>query len=171
MRCRFELDLLVNERYAQWHHLRLGDQRNDHGAFNGRNLLGFDPAAVLREQARLGAGFSLVRFLQAQPELCRVTVRVPGLAWARRYPQLVQRNPVAEREGVAGHELALTFNGLPVRIIPRAASELRSAAKVALLSVNEAEWGRRPCGKLVFKRGQSWTLLARGQELLDLLTY
>jgi hypothetical protein len=44
-------------------------------------------------------------------------------------------------------------------------------SKVALLSVNEAERDRQPCGRLVFKRGQVWTLLAHGQDLLDLLTY
>ena len=169
--CHFELDLVVNDRYARWHKDRLEGQRNDHGNFNGRNLMGFDPAAVLREQAKLGAAFSLVRYLQSQPEMCRVMVRGKSLGWARRYPQFVQRNPVAEREGIAGYELSLTFNGMPVRVIPRAASEMRSSAKVTLLSVNEAERERRPCGKLVFKRGQVWTLLAHGQDLLDLLTY
>ena len=169
--CHFELDLVASERYAAWHASRLPDQRNDHGNFNGYNLIGFDPAAVFHEQARLGAKFSLVRFLQGQPEMFRVAVRVPTLPWVRRYAALVQPNPVAQREGVAGYELALTFNGLPVRIIPRAASELKSPAKVKLLSVNEAEWSGHPCAKLVFKRGQAWTLLPRGQQLLDLLTY
>ena len=169
--CHFELDLVTNDRYATWHKLRLPEQRNDHGNFNGYNLIGFDPAAVLREQARRGTNFSLVRFLQSQPEMFRVAVRGPSLPWARRYAALVQSNPVAQREGVAGYELSLTFNGLPVRIIPRAASELKSAAKVTLLSVNETEWSGHPCAKLVFKRGQAWMLLPRGQQLLDLLTY
>jgi hypothetical protein len=42
---------------------------------------------------------------------------------------------------------------------------------VTLLGVNAAEWQAKPCGKLVFKRGQLWTLLPRAEELLDLLTY
>lgn len=167
----FEVNLVVNERYATWHKARLKDQRNDHGNFNGQNLLGLDPAAIFREQARLGAKFSLVRFIQDQPELCRVLVRDTQVPWVRRYPQLLRRNPVADREGVAGYELSLTFNGLPVRVTPRAASELNGAAKVRLLDVNEPEWRAKPCGKLVFKRGQAWTLLPNGDELLDLLTY
>ena len=101
----------------------------------------------------------------------RVAVRGPNFPWARRYAALVQPNPVAQREGIAGYELSLTFNGLPVRIIPRVASELKSPAKVTLLSVNDSEWNSHPCAKLVFKRGQAWTLLPRGQQLLDLLTY
>jgi peptidoglycan LD-endopeptidase LytH len=169
--CHFELDLAASDRYAAWHRSRLPEQRNDHGNFNGFNLIGFDPAAVLREQARLGAGFSLVRFLQSRPEMFRVALRGGNFPWARRYPALVQGNPVAQREGIAGYEVAFTFNGLPIRIVPRAASELKSPAKVTLLSVNEAEWNEHHCARLIFKRGQAWTLLAHGQQILDLLTY
>lgn len=167
----FEIDLVINERYAVWHKAHLKGLRNDHGNFNGRNLLGLDPAAILREQARLGKAFSLVRFLQEQPELCRVTVRDTQFPWLKRYAALVKRNPLAEREGIAGYELSLTFNGVPARIMPRAASELKGLGKVNLVSVNHEVWQANPCGKLVFKRGQLWTLLPRGEELVDLLTY
>ena len=169
--CHFELDLLGTDHYVQWHQARLPEQRNDHGVFNGFNLFGIDPAQILREQARLGPNFSLVRYLQAQPELCRVAVRVKSFPFLHRYAPLVIRNPVAEREGIAGYELGLSFNGLPLRIIPRAASELKSPAKVVLLSVNETEQKSRPCGKLVLKRGKMWTLLNHGQQLIDQLTY
>lgn len=167
----FEINLVVNDRYAAWHNVRLKGMRNDHGNFNGRNLLGLDPEAIFREQARLGAQFRLVNYLRSQPVLATVTVRGAKLLWARRYPQLVEPNPVADREGVAGYELRLAFNGLPVRVIPRAARELPGAGKTRLLEVNAAEYARRPCGKLVFKRGQVWTLLPRAEDLLDLLTY
>jgi murein DD-endopeptidase MepM/ murein hydrolase activator NlpD len=167
----FEIDLVVNERYAVWHRDRLKGGQNDHGNFNGRNLLGLNPVEIFREQARLGKAFSLVRYLQERPELCRITVRDTQFPWVKRYAALVKRNPVAEREGIAGYELSLTFNGIPVRITPRAASELKGTDKVRLLDVNRAEWQAKPCGKLVFRRGQLWTLLPHGEELLDLLTY
>ena len=161
----------ANGRYAAWHASTLKGVRNDHGNFNGRNLLGIDPAAIFREQVRLGAGFRLVQFLQAQPVLARVAVRGAQPAWVRRYPQLVVRNPVAEREGIAGYEFSLAFNGLPSRITPRSARELPGNVKLQLLDVNAAELAQHPCGKMVFKRGHVWTLLPKGQELVDLLTY
>jgi len=167
----FEIDLVINERYAVWHKARLKETRNDHGNFNGRNLLGLNPAEIFREQARLGKAFSLVRYLQERPELCRITVRDTRFPWLKRYAALVKRNPVAEREGIAGYELSLTFNGVPVRIIPRSASELKGTGKVNLVSVNPEVSQANPCGKFVFKRGQVWTLLPRGEELVDLLTY
>ncbi len=167
----FEIDLVANGRYAAWHASNLKGMRNDHGNFNGRNLLGIDPAAIFREQARLGAGFRLIQFLQSRPVLAGVAVRGGQPPWVRRYPQLLTRNPVAERDGVAGYEFALAFNGLPVRITPRSARELTGTGKIQVLEVNPAELAEHPCGKMVFKRGQVWTLLPKAQELLDLLTY
>jgi len=169
--CHFEFDLLLNERFAQWHAARKDGERNDHGNFNGHNLAGFDPAPILREAATHGGLIDFAAHLQSRPEMFRVALRVRSLSILRRCPRLLQRNPVADREGIAGYEVACSFNGVPLRIIPRAASELKSPAKVTLLGVNEAEWRSHPCAKLVFKRGQSWTLLAHGQELVDLLTY
>jgi hypothetical protein len=37
--------------------------------------------------------------------------------------------------------------------------------------VNPKTLEQFPCGKLVFKRGQLWTLTAKGQQQLELLTY
>ena len=80
-------------------------------------------------------------------------------------------NPRAEREGVAGYELALNFIGIPFEVIPRAASELRGTARYQLLSVNETEQKRRGCRKLVLRRGQRWELAPNGLRLLNLLTH
>jgi hypothetical protein len=126
---------------------------------------------LFREQARLGANFSLAQFIQGRPVMARVAVFDTSIPWVKRYPQLIQRNPIAEREGVAGYELGLTFNGLPARVLPRSASELKSNAKVRILDVNLSEWQRHPCGKLVVRQGATWTLLPHGQELIDLLTF
>lgn len=167
----FEINLVVNQRYADWHRVHLKGMRNDHGNFNGRNLLGLNPAEVFREQARLGSAFHFAEFVRTRPIMARVTVRDTQIPWVRRYPQLLVANPMAVREGIAGYELDLTFNGLPARVVPRAASELKAGGRVRLLDVDQAEWQGHPCGKLVFKRGQLWTLLPHGQEIVDLITY
>jgi murein DD-endopeptidase MepM/ murein hydrolase activator NlpD len=167
----FELNLMVNERFAGWHKKTAPEQRNDHGGWNGQNFLGLDPRAILLTERSLGERFSLLQFVRSQPMLCRVQVRAMDFPWVRRYRALMKPNPVAEREGVAGYELALTFNGIAVELIPRAASELRGKAKYTLLSVNEAEQQRSPCGQVVTKRNGRWELASRGVRLLDLLTH
>jgi murein DD-endopeptidase MepM/ murein hydrolase activator NlpD len=168
----FEIDFVLSDRFPQWFRKTNPTQRNDHGAWNGQNLLGLDPRLLLLAQQKQGAKFSLVEFIRAETELCRVLVSGAQLAWARRHPMLIKPNPVAEKEGIAGYELALNFNGLPFEILPRAASEIRSKSKFLLLSVNAAERQSRPCGRIVTKdKSGRWQLAPRGQQLLELLTF
>ena len=167
----FELDLFVNDRFATWHKKNFPGQRNDHGDWNGQNLIAIDPLPILREQQRPGKKFNLISAVRNQPELCRVFVSDTNFPWLRRYPQFIRANPKAEKEGVAGYEIALNFNGLPFELVPRAASEIKTKNKFQLLSVNKAEEEKNPCRHLVTKRSGRWELSNRGIQLLELLTY
>ena len=167
----FELNLFINDRFPAWYKKMFPGQRNDHGAWNGQNLVGFDPRQVLLEEHSLATKFSLLQVIRNQTELCRVVVRATNFPWLKRYAALVRSNPKAEKEGVAGYEIALNFNALAFELIPRAASEIQGKAKFQLLSVNEAEQQRKPCRRLVTKRGARWELTSRGVNALELLTY
>jgi hypothetical protein len=102
-------------------------------------------------------------------ELCRVLVRATNAPWVKRYPMLVAPNPAAQKEGAAGYEISLDYNGLPFAWVPRAASEIKGTAKYRLLSVNEAEETLNPCRKLVKQTAGRWQLAPAGISLLDLL--
>jgi murein DD-endopeptidase MepM/ murein hydrolase activator NlpD len=167
----FELNLLVNERFAAWHQKRLPGERNDHGLWNGRNLLGLDPRQILLTQRLHGERFDLVHVIRSQPELMRVMVRETDFPWLRRYPELVRPNPVAQQQGVAGYEIVFNFNGVPFELIPRAESEMPSKARVKLLSVNAAEYELRPGRRLVSGSAGSWRLGRAGEDLIDLLLF
>jgi murein DD-endopeptidase MepM/ murein hydrolase activator NlpD len=165
----FEINLLVNERFPSWFKQANPGERNDHGLWNGQNLLGLDPRLILLQQRR--GHFSLLDFIRAQTELCRVWVRKPELSFARRYPPLVRANSRAETEGLAGYELALNYNGLPIQLIPRSASETKHLGRTALLSVNAAEQRKNPCRRLAEQQNGHWVLDQNGAKLLDLLAY
>ena len=168
----FELNLLVNDRFTGWYKKTFPDQRNDHGDWNGQNLLGIDSRAILLGQhEQAGAKSSLLGFLQGQTELCRVLVRKTYFPWLKRYAALVRPNPQAEKEGVAGYEIALNFNGVAFELIPRAAAEIKGKGKFQLLSVNEPEYHKNPGRRLVTKKGARWELTSHGLNLLELLTY
>lgn len=167
----FELDTFVNERFSEWYKKTFPGERNDHGIWNGQNLNGIDPRLILLEQQRMGASFSLVQFIRSETELCRVFVRSTNFPWLKRYGPLVRRNPVAEKEGVAGYEIALDYNGVAIELIPRAASEIKGKGRFILLSVNEAEEKKNPARRLVAKRGSHWELAPHGLSLLELLTF
>jgi murein DD-endopeptidase MepM/ murein hydrolase activator NlpD len=167
----FELNLLLNERFAQWVKSRRPDQRNDHGDWNGQNMAGMDPRLILTGQNSQKAGFSIVQFVRSQTELCRILVRGKEISFARRYPALVRANPLTDKEGIGGYEIAINYSGLPFQLTPRAPSELKGRANTQLLSVNEAERTARPCGKFVVKRSGKWELTAKGMDLADLLSF
>lgn len=167
----FEVNLFLSDRFEAWHKKFMAGTRNDHGMWNGQNMAGIDPWQIFLAQRKEGARFSLLRFIQSQPELCRVIVRDKDLAFAKRYAALIERNAKAEKEGVAGYEIALTCHGSPTRLIPRAESELRSKARINILGVNPPVFAGCPCSKLLTKSGSSWSFTAKGDRLMSLLTY
>lgn len=167
----FEVNLLLNDDFDRWHRAHSPGQRNDHGTWNGRNLLGLDPEALYRAQQAAGRGFSFAAHVRGQEELCQVLVPAGRFPFLRRYAPLVLRNPRAEREGIAAFEVSLTMNGAPFRLLPRARSELDAPPQVRVLAVNEPAQARHGCRRLVIKRGQLWTLTAEGQQLISLLTH
>jgi murein DD-endopeptidase MepM/ murein hydrolase activator NlpD len=166
-----EIDFLVNDNFASWHKKTSPGQRNDHGEWNGFNLIGIDPRKVFLDQKSQASGFSLLKEIRGQTELCRVFVRDTNFPWIRRYPFLVRHNPVAEKQGIVGFEIALNFNGLPFDLTPRAESEVKGSGKFTLLSVNEAEQKRNPSRHLVARQKDRWKLTNNGLRLLDLITY
>ncbi len=167
----FEIALLLNDRFADWFKRRHPGERNDHGLWNGRNMAGLDPRRIFLDQQANGNGFTLRGFLRQQTEMFRVQIRDPRLAWARRHAVLVEPNPALGGQVPAGYELVFDYNGVPFRVIPKAAAELKGASKYRLASVNAAEQERNPCRKLVSRKGGAWELTSQGLSLLDLLSY
>ena len=167
----FELNVLMNDNFSAWFKKNQAGERNDHGNWNGQNLNGIDPLNVLLGEKPGAKKFSLLTFMRSQTELCRVVVRATSFSYLKHYAPLVLKNPKADQEGVAGYEIALNYNGVPFALLPRAASEIKGAGKVQLLSVNEAEYHAHPCRKLVTQHGSRWLLTEKGQRQIQLLTY
>ena len=167
----FELNLFVNDNFAGWYRKNFPGERNDHGIWNGQNLNGLDDLQILLDEHREGGRFSLLNFVRSQTELCRVLVRATSFPYLKRYPALVLSNPRAQKEGVAGYEVALNYNGVAFALMPRAESEIKGRGRYQLLEVNEVEEKANPCRRLVVQRGGQWMLAKNGIEELDKLTY
>ena len=167
----FELNLFLNDHFAAWFKKNAAGERNDHGNWNGQNLLGLDPLQILQDERPGEKKFNLATFVRSQTELCRVQVRATTFPFLKHYPALVLKNSVAEKQGIAGYEIALNYNGVPFALLPRAESEMKGHAKIQLLSVNSAVAQANPCRKLVKQTGSHWQLGDHGLKLLDLLLY
>jgi murein DD-endopeptidase MepM/ murein hydrolase activator NlpD len=166
----FELNLFYSDHFNSWFKRHFPGERNDHGLFNGENLVGIDARLILLAEHDEGARFDLLSWLQHRTELCRVLVRQTDFPWLHRYPMLVKQVALAPNEQVAGYEIALDYNGLPFEWIPRTAAQFKGSAKYQLLSVNEAEYTKNPCRRIVARQGSRWELAGNGLKLLDLLT-
>jgi murein DD-endopeptidase MepM/ murein hydrolase activator NlpD len=167
----FELNMFVNENFASWYHQAYPGERNDHGIWNGQNLTGLDDRQILLAENNPTLRFSLLDFVRGQTELCRVLVRATSFPYLKRYPGLVLKNPVADREGVAGYEIALNYNGLAFALLPRAASEIKGASRIQLISVNDREYHANPCRKYVTERTGRWQLTNNGLRQVEMLIY
>jgi len=167
----FELNVFINEGFANWYRGAFSNQRNDHSIWNGLNLNGLDVRQILLAEHNPVTKFSLLNFIRNQTELCRVLVRSTNFPYLKRYPMLVLPNPVAQKEGVAGYEIALNYNGVAFALMPRAASEIHGTARIQLLSVNETEEAANHCRHLVARRGGRWELTETGRREVELLIY
>ncbi len=166
----FELNLLYNDNYSGWHKKYLVGERNDHGEWNGQNLVGMDPKLILESERTQGAKFNLAQWIQVRPELFRVIVKKTDFPWLRRYHALlIDRN--IDKKAIAGYEIAFDYNGLPFQLIPHTAAEIKGGSKYQVLDVNTAEATKNPCRKLVRQRGKHWELTNKGTALLDLLLF
>lgn len=165
----FELNLFANDHFSAWYRKAFPGERNDHGDWNGQNLMGIDVRLILLAERDQGPKFSLLNFLRGQTDLFRVFVRKVDFPWLSRYPLLIRPNPVAQKEGVAGYEIALNYNGVAFELIPRAGSEIKGKGKYQLLSVNEAEEKANHCRRYVIQHRGRWELAPSGVKLLDML--
>jgi len=166
----FELNLFYSDHFNSWYKRHFPGERNDHGIYNGENLVGIDSRLILLAEHEEGARFDLLNWIQHRPVLCRVLVRQTDFPWLRRYPMLIKAGALGGGERAAGYEIALDYNGLPFELIPRTAGSFKGAAKFQLLSVNEAEYTKNPCRRIVTRQGSRWELANYGLNLLDLLT-
>ena len=167
----FEINLMANESFPAWYKKQFPGQKNDHGLWNGQNLIGLNPGEIFLLQQKAAANrqqFSLLNYIQTQPIICRVKlIKSKALKLLKRFPKLVMPNNNGPE--VAGYELCLNPNGAPVRIVPLGKAQL-GGVKSDEVVVDPEVYKLAPCRKLVFKRGQRWTLTSKGKMQIQLIT-
>lgn len=152
-----EMALLMTTDFQRWFVAQKFGSPNQHGNYNGMNLMGVDPKDFFDEfRAKRVNDFG--EYLARQPVAVRVRVgsrRTPD--FATRYPSLV-KTPVPVGE-IAGWEIGMMWTGLPVFLRPLSAAEagnLRPGA-VEVLSVDADLVERQRAIRLVRMRGRTWT--------------
>lgn len=108
----FEIALLLSEDFDAWHEKHFKGSPNKHGRFNGMNLAGIEPSAVLLECAN-DPTFNLHEHILAQEAFYKITIpNSPGLAIVRNYPWIV---PAGEPASPHAWTVSFTQFGVPIR--------------------------------------------------------
>lgn len=153
----FEIGVAITRNFQAWYDRRRFGSRNEHGMWNGMNLIGIDPLAFYNEW-RAGRIATVQEFfdrMQTAARLRIATTRVPD--FVTRYPSLLAKPlPVGP---VAGWEIRFNWTGLPFSWTPLSAMEVVGLTpnQPWLVEVN-AELERRERSKsLAVARRGAWS--------------
>ncbi|MCZ6672512.1 MAG: hypothetical protein O7C75_06180, partial [Verrucomicrobia bacterium] len=150
----FEVCLRLTDRFQNWYDWKDFDDKNDHGIFNGMNLVGIDPASFFEEtQWRHTDRLRTVLFTEKTAFTIVVSTRqVPD--FIQRYPALV--NGVIPDRELAGWRIEYTWYGVPKKWTPLISKNGNfSEGKLALESYDRSLVLSDGCrGMLRFRNGQ-----------------
>jgi murein DD-endopeptidase MepM/ murein hydrolase activator NlpD len=112
----FEVGVRLTNDFATWYKDKKFTSPNEHGNYNGMNLLGCDPL-VFFEQVRSGTFKGFAAYLKGLPTaftLRVTTTKIPD--YVTRYPALLAK-PIPFG-GVAGWDVDFTWYGVPTKLTP-----------------------------------------------------
>ena len=162
----FEIGLMVTQNFSAWYATRKFGSANEHGLYNGMNLMGIDPQDFLRQWRSHKVDNFQQYFDALRPVVTfrLATTRVPD--FIVRYPALL-RKPLPAAP-VAGWEVACNSTGVPFAWTPLTAMEaigLRTDA-VQIVAVEAAAVHAYRCKSLVRPRGGGYV---PGSDLAEML--
>ncbi len=147
----FEIGLRVTDAFAPWYDAQKFGSANDHGLWNGLNLMGFDPLEFLGAFRAHRVDDFKDYFAQLRPavRLRIATAAVPD--FPRRYPSLLTTIPITP---VAGWEIACNWTGLPFCWTPLAAADMAGYTRneVRIVESDDALLASCPCKSIVIRR-------------------
>jgi len=117
----FEFGVMVTREFQSWYTNRKFGSPNDHGLWNGMNLMGIDALAFFDafRSKRVDNFAPYFAEMEAAVRIRIATRRIPD--FTQRYPSLVSRQT---EELVAGWEISLNSTGLPFRWTPLTATDV-----------------------------------------------
>jgi hypothetical protein len=166
----FEIGLRATDNFQPWYTWRKFGSPNEHGAYNGMNLMGIDPLDFLRNW-RANKVDDFQQYFDRMRAVVRVrviTTRVPD--FITRYPALLRKPMPAGLIG--GWEVECNSTGLPFGWTPLTTNEVAGehAGSVTILSVDAAAVRAYRCKSIVkSKRGGGYAIGSDLETMLQLV--
>ncbi|HVT71762.1 MAG TPA: M23 family metallopeptidase [Lacunisphaera sp.] len=150
----FEIGLVATTNFAAWYAWKRFGSPNEHGVYNGMNLMGIDPNDFLREYRR-GRVDNFLEYFDKMRAVVRVRVATSATPdFIERYPSLLRR-PLPPDGRVAGWEVECNSTGLPFAWTPLGPSEVAGMAPgtARIVAVDRPVVRAYRCKELVRNRG------------------
>jgi peptidoglycan LD-endopeptidase LytH len=162
----FEIGVMVTRDFQTWYDRRKFGSRNDHGLWNGMNLMGFDPLDFLNQwrARRVNTFADYFAEMETAVRVRIATHRTPD--FVTRYPSLLTRAPVTTFIG--GWDIKFDWTGIPFAWTPLATSDVLglAAEKPEIVEANAGVERRERSKKIAVLRGGRWTI---GKDLETVL--
>lgn len=164
----FEVCLRLTDRFQDWYDWKKFKQKNDHGFFNGMNLVGINPVTFF-EQTQWHHASRLRQVLEAEKTAFTVMVstsQVPD--FVRRYPALV--DGLIPEKGLGGWRVEYTYYGVPKKWTPLISKDGNiKEGKMALVGYDETLLKSDACRRMLSFRGGKPAVGSGLQSSLQLL--
>jgi murein DD-endopeptidase MepM/ murein hydrolase activator NlpD len=162
----YEIGVMMTRQFQSWYEWKKFGSPNDHGLYNGMNLMGIDALDFFNEfRARRVNDFA--EYFARMPAVATVRVvtrRTPD--FVQRYPDLVTGEiPLA---GAAGWEIKVNATGVPFAWTPLGATEVIGfkTDEVRIVDVDADALKRGRCKILAVQRKGAWVA---GRDLETML--
>lgn len=161
----FEIGVVLSENFEGWYAAHYAGNPNKHGIFNGMNLSGIDPAAILLASAK-DPGFQITKYLSGLEPVFKLTIpNSTDLSLLRNYPWLV---PDGEIANPPAWTISFTGTGFPIRAV--AAANAVNAPEVAWVKDSPTSYIHATRGLIGGSPGHP-RLTESGQRFASLLTW
>lgn len=153
----FEIGLWITRNFQRWYDFRKFGSPNEHGVFNGMNLMGIDALDFFRRHwaGRVDNFRQYFSGLQTAVRVRMATTRVPD--FVERYPSLLTkpRPPI-----VSGWEIRFDWTGLPFSWTPLDAAEVAGLRpdEPVLIEVSADLERRKNCKTLAVSKRDAWVI-------------
>ena len=147
----FEVGLWLGPDFQRWYNKQGFRSRNDHGAYNGMNIVGVDVWALLRA-IRSEEVSNIEEFILSEPTAIEVYLRESEV------PELLSVNPELMTNLVipanhAGWKIEFAWYGAPIRWTALESTEFLSAKRVEIVDLREPIENGDACTSLAREGG------------------
>ncbi len=148
----FEIGLRITDKFQTWYNQQKYPSKNEHGYWNGMNMIGLDVLDFFRKAAD-GKIHSIEDYFKTVPEAFRLRVRTTKTPdFIRRYSGLLTTKPPSKP---AGWDIAWSWYGMPISITPLFPQSTPSGPDIQIMKMNKTLLALHRCRSTLVTKGDS----------------